>query len=291
MGTKRFYRMNKTKGFSLVELVAVILILGVLGSATFQYIEFGSEIYINANLRQQKLSESRFLIERISREVKGAVPNSVRIAEDDDTTPTIVCIEFVPIKSSGAYRTDADAELTPISPNAANDAIDVVSWNDNGYDSGDRMYIYATDNSEIYGTSDRMQPITGATADAADLTGSQYQISFDSNVQFAEESPINRYYTADNSVAFCLHQNVTTGLNDMYRYEFFDFASTQNIPLTSTGVLMAEGLTNDLSSEPPFEYESATLTQNSVVNLYLEFEADESENMFYNYEIHIPNVP
>ncbi|NVK26237.1 MAG: type II secretion system protein [Gammaproteobacteria bacterium] len=280
---------QKTKkrqgGFSLIELVAVIVILGVLATATVQYINFGTEIYVNANLRQQKLSESRFLIERLTREIRGAIPNSIRTITNGVTQS---CIEFVPIKASGAYRNDADSEVPPISPNAADDVIDVVSWSNNVYEQNDRMYIYATDIDEIYGNPVQVQIIDSVT----DNGDPQYQIGFSANVQFPQESPINRYFTADRSVVYCLINNSSSNTRDVYRFEFSDFATTRTLPLlASAGVLMAEGVTNDLTAEPPFDYEPGVLTQNSVVSLYLEFEADAGENMFYNHEVHIPNVP
>ena len=275
---------NSQQGFSLVELVAVIIILGVLAVATTQYIIFGTEVYVSSNLRQQKLSESRFLVERLTRELRGAIPNSIRIATNGATQ---TCIEFVPIKASGAYRTDASAVLAPIIPNAIGNAIDVISWNTNQYAQGDRMYIYATETTDIYGASTKVHQIDSIT----DNGDPEYQIGFASNISFAEDSPINRYFTADRSVSFCLINNNSTNSRDVYRFEDTSFSASQTLPLSTTGILMAEGLTNSLSSESPFEYTAGVLTQNSVVSLYLEFEADEGENMFYNHEVHIPNVP
>ena len=87
----------------------------------------------------------------------------------------------------------------------------------------------------------------------------------------------------------------------MYRFTEVDFTKVQTVPitqqdvlnLTPAGVLMAQGLTNDISdvNREPFSFNSATLQRNSVVNLYLEFQANTDENMFFNHEVHIPNVP
>lgn len=289
IGRKSGNRIStSSKGFSLIELVAVIMIMGVLATAISQYVIFGTEVYVSSNLRQKTLSESRFLVERLSRELRGAVPYSIRIS---GFAPFLECIEFVPIKASGAYRTDDAAEVPPISPNPDNDIIDVISWSSNEYNQNDRMFIYATESSHIYGTSDRMNQIDSITETA----DPQFQIGFSSDVSFAEGSPINRYFTADHSISYCLINVSSDGTSNMYRFVNTSFAAIQPIPLTAvgfaSGVLMAEGIKNDLSTESPFEYENAVLTQNSVVSLYFEFEADEGENMFYNHEVHIPNVP
>ncbi|AVV84022.1 MSHA biogenesis protein MshO [Shewanella putrefaciens] len=46
------------------------------------------------------LSQSRFVVERMTRELRSAVPNSVRVNTD---SLTYQCIEFVPIQASTSY--------------------------------------------------------------------------------------------------------------------------------------------------------------------------------------------
>ncbi len=283
----------RQKGFTLVELVAVIIILGVLATATTQYIIFGTQLYVESNERQQVLSQSRFLIERMTREIRGAIPHSIRV----DGTGR--CMEFVPVKASGAYRITDTTNPVPISPNASAGQIEVISWDVNLYESGDRMYIYATDSGEIYQNTNALfdnfavlETITKVDSDSADprYTMTLARVSGDEDV-FADASPIERYFTADHSVNYCLFAN--NGRFDVYRFESTTFSGTQSVPNNPTGVLMAEGLTNNLGivGQAPFEFVDSALTRNSVVNLYLQFEANLGENMFYNHEVHIPNAP
>ena len=273
-------------GFTLIELIAVIVIIGVLATATTQYIILGTQIYIESSERQQVLTQSRFLVERLTREIRTAVPNSVRVSLNN------ACIEFVPIKASGAYRTDNGAVLPPITPNTSIGEIDVVSWDRNEYEENDRIYIYATGETDIYdptnNVGDHFAVIESISGASPEYTFALDQISAVDDV-FPEESPITRYFTADHSVNYCLINN--NGVFDVYRFESTTFATNQLVPSAAFGVLMAEGLTNDLNGEAPFEYTQIAQTKNSVVSLYLEFEANQSENMFYNQEVHIPNVP
>jgi MSHA biogenesis protein MshO len=51
-------------------------------------------------------------------------------------------------------------------------------------------------------------------------------------------------------------------------------------------VLMAEGLRSAV-----FRVTDAVLTRNSVVNIFLQFGYGGNADMFFNYEVHIPNVP
>jgi MSHA biogenesis protein MshO len=269
--------MRKTSGFTLVELIAVIFIMGIIGVATSKFLVFGTTLYIEATDRQHVLSKSRFLVERLTRELRETVPNSVRVSSDSR------CIGYVPIKASGAYRTDTAAQVPPIDPNSGA-SMDVISWKGN-YSTNDSVYIYPTRSNDIYISKSKVATISSVTGTSPNL---QFSLSFsNSDNFFAEGSPQNRYYTASNSVTWCVYNN------NMYRYESngispFMFSARS---IARIGVLMSEGLTNTIPSEAPFTYRSGALYRNSVVNMYFEFNANQSENMFFNQEVHIANVP
>ena len=275
--------MNQTsrakKGFTLIELVVAIVLLAILGTAVSKFIVFGSEVYTNAARQQSLLSASRFVVERLSRELRASIPNSI-VTFNNDT-----CIKFRPIKASGAYRTDVSATTAPISP-ASNANIDVISWS-GSYAANDSFYIYATSVDDIYNNVDQVAAISSVavTTGQADPL---YTVTFSTSDSFTDGSPNERYYTADSTVFFCL------SAGSIYRYEVSGADSGESaataVTVANNGVLMAENLTN-ASDEGPFAYREGTLLRNSVVNLYLEFSATEGENMFFNQEVHIPNVP
>ena len=268
--------MNSKKqiGFTLIELVAVIVILGVLAIATSKFIVFGTEIYIQATDRQHVLSKSRFLVERITRELRESIPGSIQPNSSGS------CIRFIPIKGSGAYRTDSAAVTPPFAPKSGTQ-LDVVSWN-GSYSPGDFIYIYAANFNAVYAPSQSF-----AVIDSISGSGPEYRFTLNTSSTFAAESPKKRYYTGNKVIIYCIYNGnayryVRNAINSFYPPPIF---------IANLGVLMSEGVTNDLATEPPFRFQEGALYRNSVVNLYLEFNANQDENMFFNQEVHIPNVP
>lgn len=268
-------RQKQISGFTLIELVAVIVILGILGTATAKFLIFGTQVYVESTSRQSTLSQARFVVERLTREIRDSIPNSIRITADKR------CVEFIPIKASGTYRTDFAATSTAsFAPQSGSEA-DVISFNGN-YETGDRLYIYALKANHLYRDTDRYSVIDNVTGTAPELT-----VEFTASESFAQQSPIERYYTADHSVIYCINNN------NLYRLKINTIRAGQRDYYTVSllGVLMAEGIANTLPAESPFNYSSGVLYRNSVFNLYLEFAANQNENMFFNQEVHIPNVP
>ena len=62
---------GRGRGFTLVELVMVILLLGVMATFSSQFIGIGTQIYGDASRREQLMSDARFAMERLNRELAG----------------------------------------------------------------------------------------------------------------------------------------------------------------------------------------------------------------------------
>ncbi|WP_337841476.1 prepilin-type N-terminal cleavage/methylation domain-containing protein [Rheinheimera sp.] len=263
---------RSVSGFTLVELILVILLLGIVGTASFSYLGLGAKMYADAADREALLSSSRFAVERLSRELRNVVPNSVRTFTDSGRN----CIEFAPLIKAGRYSPG-------VATGSASGTVSLVSpdgWTEvTGYSQPLLMTIYPTDASrDIYGEA-RVAESFSFTASGTSLT-----VTYSFN-DIPTDSPSQRMYFFSLPVAYCLEGT------ELYRYQ----RTALNQPLTGR-MLMAEHLSAAFYGPPrneqPFQYDnSRVLTRNSVVHLRLAFESAMGDVLVFNQEIHTPNVP
>ena len=61
-----------SRGFTLIELVVVIIVLGVVGVFTFEFLRTGVETYVTVQKQKDLFDEARLCLERMSREIRDA---------------------------------------------------------------------------------------------------------------------------------------------------------------------------------------------------------------------------
>ena len=130
--------------FTLIELVIVIVILAVVAVSIANIFRDTTEGFLQADARQSLFANARLAVERIGREVREAVPNSVRVNGANS------CVEFVPIVGATQYvdlpTTTAAAQMTVVEQDA-NTSI-------SGLATGNLFVMVMTLNeSEVYNTA------------------------------------------------------------------------------------------------------------------------------------------
>jgi MSHA biogenesis protein MshO len=89
-------------GFTLVEMIIVIVITGIIGGIVAMFIKAPVQGYIDSSRRAELTDIADTAVRRIARDIRTAVPNSVRFS--NCTAP---CVEFIPTKDGGRYRANA----------------------------------------------------------------------------------------------------------------------------------------------------------------------------------------
>lgn len=180
--------MSRQRGFSLVELIVVIVLLGIVAVSTTQFVSQGLSIYVDTARRDNLQQQGRFAVERVSRELRNALPGSVRVAGN--------CVDFMPVLNASSY-------LQSVVTGAAISSLDII---DVGYSfgSGDRLAVYPIDSDSVYGSANAMANLTGAS-----VSGNVQTLTFGSH-QFVLESPTQRAFIAAPTVTFCATDGALT---------------------------------------------------------------------------------
>lgn len=88
------------EGFTLVELIIVIVLLGVLASGFMVFFRPMIDGYFDARRRADLTDIADTALRRVAQDVRRAVPNSLRIID------STACLQLVPTVGGGRYRKD-----------------------------------------------------------------------------------------------------------------------------------------------------------------------------------------
>lgn len=185
------YRRPSFDGFTLVELVVVIAVMGILGGMSTIFIPRVMQGYANSETYFQLVDISDNALRRIKRDIRNAVPNSVRISADGRI------IEFLPILHGGRYRNGPNASGggNPLDFGVSHDSFDVLGPPVPQVSNGDGLVIYnmGIPGADVYnGDNYRVLSSTGQNLSQLQFTGAPFPFS----------SPGRRFYTVNTATLY-----------------------------------------------------------------------------------------
>ncbi|HGY1010852.1 PilW family protein [Aeromonas piscicola] len=275
-------RLGRARGFTLVELVMVILLLGIMATFTSQFIGIGSQIYGDASSREQLMSDARFAMERLNREVRDAVPGSERIETTDgvwvDAGP---CLSFWPISTSSRYITlnraisgsSATLELVMATPASAANPLNLDA---NAVTEGDLMIVFPVPDKNagsLTAGCDYGRCVAQVVDVLAPVSGAQ-TIRYTSAESLAGLSPGSRVYFANQQVRYCVEGSTLTRTT-----------APIGASLPAQGVLMADSLRIGA-----FYRETSAFNAEGEFGMRFVFER-KGESVTFNHKIEVLNVP
>jgi MSHA biogenesis protein MshO len=181
-------RIPDSAGFTLVEMIIVIAITAIVGAMVAVFLRAPLESYVAQDRRARLADTADTALRRMAREIRLALPNSVRVTAAGGT----VYLEFLATRSGGRYRAQGGGDILDFTTvdgsfDVLGPAIDMRV--------GDRIAVY---NLGIAGADawagDTIANYTGATA-------SMTSIAFAPR-QFPLASPGNRFQVVEGPVSY-----------------------------------------------------------------------------------------
>jgi MSHA biogenesis protein MshO len=261
-------RVARVGGFTLIELVVVITVMGILSIGVVSFITDASDGYANTVRRTELGSTLRLAAERVTRELRNALPNSARVSGD--------CLEFIPVEGGSTYL-NLPVSIASTTFNAAAPISATLA--------GTRIAVFPDSAATVYSLTDPGAISPTATFDAPDAKN-VVRVTMAASHRFPVESPERRFYMVREPVSYCVDGN------RLWRYQNYGYAATQPTATTLPTSMPGRGLVGEgvNAAVPPFTVVNATLTRNAEVSVDLEF-VNGADALQVHHVVQLRNVP
>jgi MSHA biogenesis protein MshO len=306
------------RGFTLVEAIVVMVITGILAGIMVLFIRRPVQNYTDAAARAELSDAADLALRRMARELRTALPNSVRLT---GSPGNVWWLEFIPTTGGGQYLTVENnpdpVKGTPlsftstnaqtfnvigsmpaitISPGgAANFDLDnfIVVYNlgsgftdADAYDRSNLALITAVNNRAISFESYAIGAARGNTTNPF----AEWTKAPPSDNRMANTSPAQRFQVVKRPVIFRC-QGSANGRGTLTR-SVVDFSSSPTFPNASAGILMANNVVDcDFSIGFPANQQSALVGLNLSLGRPNPDGGNAVETVTLTHQIHVDNIP
>ena len=290
--------LSKQTGFSLLELILVIVLLGVLASGAGLLITTPIQAYNDQLRRQQLVDQAEMSLRQIARDIRRALPNSIRIQQNVATGGW--ALEVANTVDGARYRDEAGGTFVN-----TNDILDFSSADTDFNFLGDtntpsptpvvlngtRLVIYNTTSTNFYADVTAVGSAGIVTPTTATLTLSQNGIEQHLNInpgfQFTQQSPGQRAFFVDGPISYIC--DPSAGQTTMTRYS--DYAFQLNQPTAPPTPAFESGKIATQLSACAIAYDSGTAQRGGIITLSLTLNDPTGEAITLLHQVHVLNVP
>lgn len=277
------------RGFTLTEAIIVIAVTGIIAAVVAQFIRAPVQGYFDATRRARLTDAADTALRRITRDLRLALPNSVRVTAAGGT----VYLEFLLTKGGGRYRAEVDAsgggEVLEFGSAAPAYRFDVLGpMPTKPVAAGDSIVVHNL-GPGVPG-SDAYHGSAGNLRTVAAVVGNQ--ISVTPAVAFPEPSPAARFHVVEHAVTYtCTPDAANPAAGVLRRHWGYGIAAVQPTTFASGfSALLAGGVAACSVVYNP----SAVAMRNGVVSLALtlaDSSAGTTESVTLIQEAHVGNMP
>ncbi|HXF17906.1 MAG TPA: type II secretion system protein [Burkholderiales bacterium] len=251
------------RGFTLTEAIMVIVITGILASMVAVFIQKPVQGFFDTTRRAALVDAADTILRRLSRDVREALPNSVRVSAG-------TALEFLHVRSAGRYREQGPGDVLDFGTNDTSFAVLGPTVN---VQSGDSIVVY---NLGVAGANAYQG--TNISLAVAPFGASLINVAI-AGFAFPFSSSAKRFQVVDTPVSY-----ICSG-TQMRRYSGYAIVSAQPVPPGGTGSLIASQL-----SGCSFAYATGASEREALVTVSLAL-TDTGETVSLIYQIHVNNAP
>jgi MSHA biogenesis protein MshO len=282
-------------GFTLVELIIVIVISGILATGLSNFIVQPIQGYTDLARRATLVNAADNALRRMARDVHSALPNSIRVSGS--------ALEMINVVDGGRYRDDPP----PGDPNKRLEFNKAdTEFNLLGQFSGiTRPFVYTNQRLVIYNVgvpgasayeagSTVITPSGTSFSIAADgafaAAGAEDHITLSSGFKFGNQSPTQRIYLVDTPISY-----VCSGGN-LYRYTGYPIAAGQfTTDAALTGAGASRALVANQVNTCTLTYAPGTSQRAGLLTLALKLTQTlpdaSTEDVQLLHQVHVDNTP
>ena len=267
---KIYPQNHRCSGFTLVELVVVIVIVGILVAVGGQLIVAPVTGYMDLARRTRLVDQADLALRRMQRDIRTALPNSIRIAGSG------TALEFINTIEGGRYRRylDSSGSGDVLDFSSADDSFDVLGSLSHALNTQYYAVVYNISSTgttgNAYGGDNRAPIGSGST-----LTN----IDIDPAFNFPLQSPYQRFFIVDQAISYVCQSG------QLVRYDGYGIGSTQSTAPGGNASLVSRNVTSC-----SFSYDPGTSQRAGLVTFELTLsEAGESVSLIQ--QVHVVNTP
>jgi MSHA biogenesis protein MshO len=282
---------SSERGVTLIELVVTIAVGSVVVAFMALFIVMPLNAYTAQTRRATLVDESDSALRFMSRDIRSALPNSVRVA----TSGTVSALELLATADGARYQDNGPLSnpalvldfTTPDGAFATTVPFTQLTlpWSSSAYYLS--IYNVGVPGANAYQSANVITPSGTTIAISAGATSNQNLVTLSPAFQFAYGSPEKRVYLVSGPVSYLCDTSAGT----LTRYSGYSISSTQP---TSSAALGLQGAIAALVAANvascTFTYSAGTAQRNALATLEIEITQSGEIVQLLN-EVQVVNAP